>query len=969
MMMRADESYTPAEGCTAEELLACTVADDIDACMAACNGEEPEEEEPWYQENKSGTLTAKISSDTPNAEVPANIERVPFLTFTLNADEDITLYSATFEFEWYGNPNNLVNFSIYNSNNVKVSKEKTTMTNWKVTISFLSNTVIKAKETLTVVAKISAGDNSTYGLRLTAINASAETIKGLPVVGNSMKNVWVMNMWELDFVSLSGSTESPVKIWEDALLAKFKLSNTWKVEDVLVKSITIDVNTNKWEFENLSLYANDEEIASNLKVNSKQIVANVDYTIAKNTKNVEFELRGSATEMANGISFTMDKDAILANGSKYWFTTAVNWLANDTAVSKSLNIEGSDITVSFTKSDIDEAKKWTAWVYVWTLKFTSNWNYNIEKLYVNATADTWIIDDIRLWDMSDDGYVAGKWYEFKDIDLVAGNTLSLPLVFDVNENANNGSGVNFLITLTTATFEDTDNDTTYTYGGSNKLEDIVSTVDPLSTAKTITVSAASLDVKVMTLTNRTIALWWDDYELAYKARLDAGDAGDVEISKIVFTNIWEMTNTANNTTGTDLWNVVSSVKLELNWTEYTSSKISANTVTFSNLKNTIDAGSTNVDLKVSVQTKSVTNYTWTIELKINAASDIVAKDGSDDVVPTIIPWIQTVLTLATAWTLTATFDTTENTSTTMNNFTKQPKFALAWAEDSVLLAKVKLVAAVEDIRITDVVLTWDDAWTFESSLDSISLVYGDQTIAGKTVNAGGKTVVTFDKLTSKKLDVSSDTPSYAEIRATFKAINAKSAEGGATDGANLTWILVGFTAKWISSQNDLTAVVPAASTNWITVVANTIDSITLAPAAALEAGEDVLVWTLTVKPTTQNWNIDAAWDVINAVLSAITLTWTSTALSGSTPTLYIGRAEWTGKADGSTLTSADWLKIDWEEAVFNIYADKVEIKDTATKDASLTIKINDITTDVVFGNVRKLLPTGATKSISVKVSE
>jgi hypothetical protein len=61
------------------------------------------------------------------------------------------------------------------------------------------------------------------------------------------------------------------------------------------------------------LYANDEKIASNLKVNAKQVVANVDYTIAKNTRNVEFELRGSATEIANGIIFTMDKDAILAN--------------------------------------------------------------------------------------------------------------------------------------------------------------------------------------------------------------------------------------------------------------------------------------------------------------------------------------------------------------------------------------------------------------------------------------------------------------------------------------------------------------------------------------------------------------------------------------------------------------------------------------------------------------------------------
>jgi hypothetical protein len=89
--------------------------------------------------------------------------------------------------------------------------------------------------------------------------------------------------------------------------------------------------------------------------------------------------------------------------------------------------------------------------------------------------------------------------------LAAGTTVSLPLVFDVNENAANGSGVNFAITLATATFEDTDNDETYTYGGTNKLEDIVSTVAPL-TSKDIKVSAASLTVKSTTLNPRTIAL-------------------------------------------------------------------------------------------------------------------------------------------------------------------------------------------------------------------------------------------------------------------------------------------------------------------------------------------------------------------------------------------------------------------------------------------------------------------------------
>jgi hypothetical protein len=69
MMMRADESYTPAEGCTAEELLKCVTADDYDACIAACNGDE--EPEPDPDEIKAGTLKVggtDVSYDSiPNA--------------------------------------------------------------------------------------------------------------------------------------------------------------------------------------------------------------------------------------------------------------------------------------------------------------------------------------------------------------------------------------------------------------------------------------------------------------------------------------------------------------------------------------------------------------------------------------------------------------------------------------------------------------------------------------------------------------------------------------------------------------------------------------------------------------------------------------------------------------------------------------------------------------------------------------
>ena len=45
MMMRADEGYTPNEKCSLEEMVACALADDTDACLAACTGDEEGEEQ------------------------------------------------------------------------------------------------------------------------------------------------------------------------------------------------------------------------------------------------------------------------------------------------------------------------------------------------------------------------------------------------------------------------------------------------------------------------------------------------------------------------------------------------------------------------------------------------------------------------------------------------------------------------------------------------------------------------------------------------------------------------------------------------------------------------------------------------------------------------------------------------------------------------------------------------------------
>jgi hypothetical protein len=72
MMMRSDDTYTPTEGCTAEELLACLTADDYDACIAACTAEPEEIDE---DEVKAGTLTVSMGdaladgTQIPNAGI------------------------------------------------------------------------------------------------------------------------------------------------------------------------------------------------------------------------------------------------------------------------------------------------------------------------------------------------------------------------------------------------------------------------------------------------------------------------------------------------------------------------------------------------------------------------------------------------------------------------------------------------------------------------------------------------------------------------------------------------------------------------------------------------------------------------------------------------------------------------------------------------------------------------------------
>jgi hypothetical protein len=83
MMMRSDDTYTPTEGCTAEELLKCLTADDYDACIATCSNENNEEEEVLG--NAEVTVSAKAAE---SQKVALNAVNKKIGTVTLKASSE-----------------------------------------------------------------------------------------------------------------------------------------------------------------------------------------------------------------------------------------------------------------------------------------------------------------------------------------------------------------------------------------------------------------------------------------------------------------------------------------------------------------------------------------------------------------------------------------------------------------------------------------------------------------------------------------------------------------------------------------------------------------------------------------------------------------------------------------------------------------------------------------------------------------
>ena len=767
---------------------------------------EDDTEEETTVSTGNGTLEVSLSPTSPsNGVVAENKPRTAILAFEVSADsEDVALDEVRIDYTGLSDYNDVDTVKLYNGNDQISKGSGKDMNDKYIEISFENDVVVKAGETMTIVVTAEVQDSSTnasHQLTLTELSASAD-VDMEDIASMNFQVVSASNVSELD-LDIDVVNGSDIQIGSVIELADFELEEKADNEDVNVKSLTFELNgsmDHEDDISDIALYIDGEEVASDLMVNDdEEVIVDLDFTISADEKStfvlkavvtgsVSDDLSASLTEVfAVGVDTGINSDI---TGDSYGITASLR------------SIEGSEINVSFDKSDVDEAKPDAEEILVGTLNLSTDGEYTITRLQVtvdtNGGSDVnEIVQKLELdgkgFD-ADNGALASTTgvYYFDDISL-NDETLELELTFDVIDDVTlNNETVEF--TAKIVEIEDDENDETYTDGGSPDVSDILSTnalddnVITIETAKATFLSTA-LNDKELVLGNGIEAI-------AYKGKINIGDADTVTISDMNFEVV-----TGGSAVTVDVDDLVDTATLTIGGKTF-DADIDSDSLDFT-VNADIEAGSDNVEVLVTLVLKdndSVLNNE-TLEFTLDTAalaSDVEDSDGNvlgANLVTTTANDNVATIELLDKGTFEITLQNDVDTDDNLEN-------TVLAGNSSVTLAELEFEAAFEDVEIEE--LTFTIAGDASATLDTVSLVAGSTVLATAdsiVYNGTTTTTITFDSefVLSEdlnKIDV--------ELVATVNAITGVGGETSAV-AQNLVVVLGLVDVKGDSSNDDITA--------------------------------------------------------------------------------------------------------------------------------------------------------------------
>ena len=776
----------------------------------------------------TGTATVSLSPLSPsNGLAAVNTPRVSFLTFDVTAGaSDVTLQQAELFHVGLGKRTNVQDVTIYDSRNASVSRDRDFREN-DLDITFDRGVIVQAgtTETFTIAATIvdDGATNTTYQIELAALETSVGVV-GAGVVGAALTPTIVSNSALLEVQG--EDADEDIDVGEEVSLARFTLEETRDNEDVLVRTITLHQNGSVDDdmFEDLTLEVDGEVVASDLFLFDDELVINLDYVLAADEE-VEFDLMGTISgDVGETVFFQFEEnDDIYATGMSTGFN--IGFVAGNGPVDEANNIsssrivEGAEINAVFDESDIDETKVDIDDVLIGTLELTADsGEYEIEEIKVTVAGSAGItaVDELYLDDIAADRIENDNVYVFTDIFLTPGVTEVLPLTFDIPDNiALNGNDVEFSVKITRVS-DDEDN-ITYTDGGTNDVDDVLSSnsFDEVS----IDIETANFDLTQTRLTARDVVISNGVEVVLYQGKLNIGDADSVNFESMTF-------NAITSNTSYDLDDVLARAELYIGAVSETGD-VESNRIDFDSLNVEVPAGANNVDvLLVGVlESNDEVNNGDRITVALTAAN-IDAEDSDNE-------------------DLAAAAKRVNNSADTVVNLNESGTFAIAVVNDgdrenlvqdvvltgtdNVVLSEITLEADEEAVDVEELILTLSGTAAAESStFSNVRIMDGSTVIAtANEINQVGTTTeVTFEDFTVPESDDEIDAVVMADIAPVSNQWGVAAVQPGVV---NVTVTLVD--AEGAESNDDIVADV---SNNEVS------EGVNLVPALVTAAVENVL---------------------------------------------------------------------------------------------------------------------------------
>ena len=352
MMMRADDNYSPATGCSAEELLACIFVDDYESCIAACADEVKEPVKP-------GSATISKVSAPATQEVPMNAQGIKVGTIKITGGTNGARVSTVVvkQTGGLGEMGGIAGAYLANANNATDTRPFSSSTNEaRVRFSTPLDLAAGKSETFDVFVSLKpnwwgATPNSTYNFAVSDAIVTNGTVSGTPIALGTVKTTSATVGEVTPSLTAAGSLTSG-KTKQSIAKIDLSMNKNATVKKVVVNAdVTTSNNDDLFDvYANVSAYYNGNKVGNVGIAKDKFIISDLNIQAPKG-QIVKLELKGDVVFV--GSSATVKVNVDVNNGTIVNDDASGYWMEVKAGTQRTTNITGIDLQV---KKDMDGNK-------------------------------------------------------------------------------------------------------------------------------------------------------------------------------------------------------------------------------------------------------------------------------------------------------------------------------------------------------------------------------------------------------------------------------------------------------------------------------------------------------------------------------------------------------------------------------------------------------------------------------------